>query len=41
MEGRLSLSRRDFGIGSGDWWDDDTIGDPVTVTFCVTLEQAD
>jgi len=37
MEGSLSLSRSDYSIGTGDWADDDTIGDRVEVRFHVVL----
>jgi polyisoprenoid-binding protein YceI len=39
MTGKLTLDRTRFGIGSGEWADDDSIGQAVTVTFRVFLER--
>jgi polyisoprenoid-binding protein YceI len=41
MTGELGLSRRAFGIGEGEWAEDDTIGDLVDVRFSVTLARAE
>jgi polyisoprenoid-binding protein YceI len=38
MTGSLALSRNDFGIGSGEWAEDDSIGEAVRVEFNVTLD---
>jgi polyisoprenoid-binding protein YceI len=40
MTGELVLSRTDFGIGSGEWAEDETIGHEVRVRFSVALEAA-
>ena len=39
MTGALSLDRTRFGIGSGEWADDESIGKTVDVTFRVVFEQ--
>lgn len=41
MTGRLALRRGDFGIGSGDWADDDSIGQSVEIAFRVDLAPLD
>jgi len=41
MEGRLSLRRTDFNIGSGVWAKDETIGMEVEVRFSLKLRRAD
>lgn len=38
ISGELSLSRLDFGIGSGEWSKDQTIGFDVNVRFRIKLE---
>ncbi len=40
MEGGLTLDRRDFGIGSGEWARDKTIGFEVKVEFKIKLRKA-
>ena len=39
MTGKLALDRTRFGIGSGEWEDDDSIGQAVLVAFRVVLER--
>ena len=39
MDGSLTLSRHAFGIGAGDWAQDDTIGERVGVRFHVVLDE--
>ena len=39
MTGKLALDRTRFDIGSGEWADDDSIGQAVLVTFRVVLER--
>jgi polyisoprenoid-binding protein YceI len=39
MTGKLALDRTRFGIGSGEWTDDDSIGQAVLVAFRVVLER--
>lgn len=41
MEGRFTLKRTDFNIGSGVWASDDTIGMDVAVKFSLKLQKAD
>lgn len=38
MTGHLNLSRLDFGIGSGEWASDASIGHEVHVRFSITLK---
>lgn len=38
MTGHLKLSRLDFGIGSGEWASDSSIGHDVRVRFSITLK---
>ena len=37
MEGRVTLDRGEFNVGSGTWAEDETIGFDVTVAFTVQL----
>jgi polyisoprenoid-binding protein YceI len=39
MTGELTLDRTRFDIGSGEWADDDSIGQAVRVSFSVVLER--
>lgn len=39
MQGRFSLQRTDFGVGTGEWSTDDTIGLDVGLEFDVKLER--
>lgn len=39
MTGSLTLDRRDFGIGSGEWAEDESIGKDVRVEFRVVFER--
>ena len=39
MTGKLALDRTRFGIGSGEWADDESIGQGVIVTFRILLER--
>ena len=39
MTGELALDRTRFDIGSGEWADDDSIGQAVRVSFSVVLER--
>jgi polyisoprenoid-binding protein YceI len=41
MSGSVALSRLDFGIGTGEWLSDSSIGYPVLVRFKVTLQKTD
>ncbi|SHE38625.1 Polyisoprenoid-binding protein YceI [Modicisalibacter ilicicola DSM 19980] len=39
MQGRVTLNRRHFDIGQGEWADDDTVAYPVEVVVDLTLER--
>lgn len=41
MQGRTTLDRTDFGIGQGEWADDDTVAYPVVVVVDLTLERSE
>jgi polyisoprenoid-binding protein YceI len=41
MSGNVSLSRLDFGIGTGEWLSDSSIGHAVIVKFEVLLQKTD
>ena len=41
MQGRTTLNRTDFGIGQGEWAEDDTVAYPVEVVVDLTLERSD